>query len=62
MENYGLAMQHSQHIVSVDNLEAKHTPTSLADLAIAKDDDLDYGPTKPAALLMLPTTFSRMTA
>ena len=37
------AMQHSQHIVSVDNLEAKHTPTSLADLAIAKDDDLDYG-------------------
>jgi hypothetical protein len=36
-------MQHSQHIASVDNLEAEHTPTALANLAITEGEYLDYG-------------------
>ena len=37
------AMQHLQHIASVDNLEAEHNPTPLSDLVIAEDAELDYG-------------------
>jgi hypothetical protein len=54
MDNLGRAfMHHSQLIESVDNLEAKHTPTPLADLAIVKDDDLDYGSRREGLVMQL---------
>jgi hypothetical protein len=37
------AKQHSQHVTSTDYLEAKLTPTPLADVSTAENDDLDYG-------------------